>query len=255
MATWNAAYELAPAGSADPSTLDTIIQGVKEEVRLRAGNEHGTYANTSMGADGSQTKDWVHKRGSAVAYYQSNAPTVRPDGVTALDSTGSNDNGRVWISNGAQNYIKCWNGAWSNTSVQYATSTGTASTALKTPVITDQSSRGLSLKMRAISIGSWNMDTTAEVFRGFGSVPTIAKIVGLDAYIHSDDLGGGTRLIYPITQRATDPADKQASGYVYASSQSNGYLRLVRLTNGIFDHAYFNSTGFNRGWVTVWYYE
>ena len=110
MATWDANFEASPDGDDNPGQGDDKIREFKLEVRKRIGNEHGDYVNTAGGADGSQSADWVHKKGSARAYYQSDAPTLRPDGQTSI---GTNDAGRVWVSNGSDHLTKVWTGsAW-----------------------------------------------------------------------------------------------------------------------------------------------
>lgn len=62
------------------------IRDLRKGVNLRVEKEHVPFADGTVGGE--------HKQGSAKVYYQSAAPTLRPDGVTALDST---DYGRIWI--------------------------------------------------------------------------------------------------------------------------------------------------------------
>jgi len=66
-----------------------------------------------------QTKMGMHKEGSGISYYGASEPTLRPDGVTAIDSE---DTGRLWADSG-NNELKVWIGtAWQNYS---ATGVGT----------------------------------------------------------------------------------------------------------------------------------
>ena len=57
-------------------------------------NEHSTYSVKGGSSGGSVAGDFVHKEGSGRGYYASSAPTVRPDGATAL---GTSDDGRIWV--------------------------------------------------------------------------------------------------------------------------------------------------------------
>jgi len=70
---------------------DDEIRDLRVGTRLRIEKEHIAPAGSSAGGE--------HKAGSAVAYYQSSAPTTKPDGSTSLDS---DDNGRLWIDSDDQ---------------------------------------------------------------------------------------------------------------------------------------------------------
>ena len=96
--TWN---EAEPALT-DPRFLgQQEIRGLRTGVRLRTQREHETFAGSSVGGE--------HKPGSAKAYHQASAPTLRPDGTTALDS---NDAGRLW-RNTTTGVLSVWTGsAW-----------------------------------------------------------------------------------------------------------------------------------------------
>lgn len=75
-----------------PANADNLPDGAKEIRDLRKGlgirldKEHVTSAASSAGGE--------HKAGSAVAYYQSSAPTQRPDASTTLTAA---DNGRLFV--------------------------------------------------------------------------------------------------------------------------------------------------------------
>lgn len=99
MSTWNAAYMLLPLGSASPTGGDDAIRDVKSEVSQRMNQEHVWLNTASTGAT-------VHRAGSGMAYLQAAEPTLRPDGVTALDSS---DNGRLWIDSNDDNALYVWN--------------------------------------------------------------------------------------------------------------------------------------------------
>jgi hypothetical protein len=80
-----------------PADIDAVALGAQEIRDLRRGiatrinREHVTLAEASAGG-------W-HKAGSAKAYYQSAAPTQRPDAATALSA---DDNGRLFVDSDDQ---------------------------------------------------------------------------------------------------------------------------------------------------------
>lgn len=85
---WNTAYEAAPAGGDSPSGGDDSIRELKQATRERLAKEHKSDLSSGTAA----LEGW-HKQGSAISYYAATAPTTRPDGTTALDSS---DYGRLW---------------------------------------------------------------------------------------------------------------------------------------------------------------
>lgn len=93
LSTWNSAYELVPAQADAPSTLGTTGRATRVDIRERMENEHSSYTAKGGTSGGAVAKDFIHKKGSGRAYHSRTAPTVRPDGVTALDSE---DDGRLW---------------------------------------------------------------------------------------------------------------------------------------------------------------
>lgn len=77
------------------------ILSLRKAVRQRMSKEHDTLAASSAGGE--------HKAGSAKAYHQSTAPTLRPDGTTSLSA---DDAGRLWVDSDDDKLYK-WNGtAW-----------------------------------------------------------------------------------------------------------------------------------------------
>lgn len=93
MATWDdAGYNNEPRDTSSPKAGDDAIRSTRKEVYERAGNEHTNDGDSE--SDGGRLKDWNHKQGSAKVFYQSSAPTLRPNGSTSLDD---DDAGRLWI--------------------------------------------------------------------------------------------------------------------------------------------------------------
>ncbi len=104
MATWDATFENKPAGADAPSTLDNEQRNHRKAVEERMANEHDTYIADST--VGNKAKDWVHKEGSAVAYYESAEPTNQPNGETLA----ARDAGRLWVDSDTDE-IKSWDGS------------------------------------------------------------------------------------------------------------------------------------------------
>jgi len=107
MAVWNTSFEASPAGADDPSLGDDKFRELKQAVRERLIKEH-----TMNTGSGLLAEDGWHRMGSGMIYIGEAAPTTKPDGATALDSTY--DVGRLWlkVSTGQISY---WTGtAWAN---------------------------------------------------------------------------------------------------------------------------------------------
>lgn len=80
------------------------ILSLRKAVRKRISREHTTLGASGVGGE--------HKPGSAKVYAQSSPPTVRPDGITNLDSS---DTGRLWFNTTTKKLLQ-WNGtSWEET--------------------------------------------------------------------------------------------------------------------------------------------
>lgn len=107
---------------------------------------------------------------------------------------------------------------------------------------------GSSLKMKVLDIGDWNMDTTqtVDVSHGIGD----EQLIRMVEVIIRDDGGSFT---YPLNSKGVilGSYDTDVQGGVGRMTSTD--IRLVRITSGFFDDTDFNSTSYNRGWVTIWY--
>ena len=99
------------------------------------------------------------------------------------------------------------------------------------------------LKTKIIEIGDWNMDTGTGVSVTH-NVADRKKIREVTAIIRSDDDGTYRKLAHTGTSGTTSGA---------VTSIASTTIGLSRTTGGIYDDAAYNSTSFNRGWVTVTY--
>lgn len=81
--SWN---ESNPNDNSSAREGDDEIRDLRIGSRIRLEKEHEDFGNSSAGGE--------HLAGSAKAYYQATAPTLRPDGTTTLTAA---DNGRIYV--------------------------------------------------------------------------------------------------------------------------------------------------------------
>jgi len=211
-------------------------------------NEHGTYSNASSGADGTPGKDWVHKAGSAVAYYVTTTPTKRPDASTAFTTS---DTGRMWVN---------------STSRAVKALSGTAFA----PVSGHDQHRFLARKYLVTSIGGWNMGLGfqyCEMNRKlyYTNYPSLnlsqASIICVKVIVQSD--GGNGWWVFPIITPATAYTPPfyfvGTKGQLWAVKYST-YIN-VHMERGWVDstgglpafQSRFSNTAINRGWIVLEY--
>jgi len=91
-------------------------------------------------------------------------------------------------------------------------------------------------KTKVFEIGDWNMDLllSTSIVHGL----TAAKIISIGGYVRRDD----SAQYWPIAE------EDQLFGY-----WDTTYITLARKDSGRFDSVLFDSTSFNRGWVTIQY--
>jgi hypothetical protein len=94
------------------------------------------------------------------------------------------------------------------------------------------------LKTKALSIGDWNMDTTAS--RSVAHGLTAANIRSVDVWIIID---GGAQIYNLISGNGSAVAGRALWDATNVSMQ--------RVLSGFFDGAAFDATSFNRGWVVI----
>ncbi len=102
---------------------------------------------------------------------------------------------------------------------------------------------GITLNETIIEIGDWNMDSTGTLNVAHGL--TYTKIRGVHGVIKDD---AGTNY-YPLTTGYDIASSMDAS--IYAFDTTN--VKLTRKASGFFDSVNFDSTSYNRGWITIKY--
>ncbi len=105
---------------------------------------------------------------------------------------------------------------------------------------------GANLKVKVISIGDWNMDSSDSVSVAHGLSATEYKAIKKICVIVRDD---NNDVYYPLD------SINSAAGLMRGSATSIGatYITLTRTTSAGFDNTGFNATSFNRGFITVIY--
>jgi hypothetical protein len=100
------------------------------------------------------------------------------------------------------------------------------------------------LNCKVVEIGDWNMDATSEVYIPHGL--TLSKIRSASAMIRSDT-GGTQHMLTPGS------LNDERDGELLTINTVDVTLR--RKLSGGYDSAAFDSTSYNRGWITIWYVD
>ena len=198
--TWGAAFEAVPAGSSSPSQGDDAIRNLKGGIEERMKNEHTTY--TGDGTSGVAASDWLHKAGSAVAWYQSSEPTTYPNG-NSLDSSAA---GRLWVdSNSTTLYV--YNGS----SFDAIISQGLLSISIQGNLVAGTNVVGPLVIPRGITI--------TAVYVRVGTAPTGSGIrIGINKNGSSDILGTATYIqIDAAANSASETSDFDSSNKILAA--------------------------------------
>lgn len=103
---------------------------------------------------------------------------------------------------------------------------------------------GVKWKFIELEIGDWNMDTTGSITLAHSLSNTERKTIRQLSLIIRDDLDS-------TYYNTTDGTSATVNASIDSIDINN--LNLSRLASGIFDSTDFDSTGYNRGFVTFWY--
>jgi len=101
------------------------------------------------------------------------------------------------------------------------------------------------LRFKTIEIGDWDMDATTNVTVAHGL--TIANVRTAQLMIRSDSATVGV----PSGGGNTNEAAPETDVWIEALSTTD--VALSRRTGGVFDNVNYDSTSFNRGWITIGY--
>ncbi len=104
------------------------------------------------------------------------------------------------------------------------------------------------IRYETYEIGDWNMDATAVTYVVVG--PKVVNIASLEALIRADaDAASGFAVPITYAQTAAD----NPPGAVF-TDPGNDRIQLSRFASETFDSVNYDSTSYNRGWVTVGYF-
>jgi len=189
-------------------------------------NEHGTYSNANSGADGSPGKDWVHKAGSAAAYFVTTTPTKRPDASTAFTTS---DTGRFWV-NSTSRAVKVLSGTTFS------------------PVSSYEQYKYLYGKTLIVSIGAWDWGIYSQKDKNimFSTYPFLSgtTIKRVTTIVQSD--GGNGWFKSPVPS----PIFSSGGNFVAVNPYANRiYIQLNRPNNLVNNFR----TASNRGWMVIEY--
>jgi hypothetical protein len=102
------------------------------------------------------------------------------------------------------------------------------------------------LLVSSINIGDWNMDTTSSITVAHG-IGDYTKIIGVFAVIRND---ADTNL---VSLQKYNPTTGVSGGGFEEIDATN--ITLSRVASGFFDSSSYNSTSYNRGFLTIIYKE
>ena len=145
-------------------------------------------------------------------------------------------------TNAATSETNASNSASSATSSASAAATSETNAASSAAEAAD-SAASITLKSLVLEIGDWNMDTASFIWVAHGL--DSSKIRTLTVLIRQD--GGVLAFALPTY----NPAGTSVEIVSYNSTQ----VEISRATNGTFDNTNYDTTSFNRGWVTIQYIE
>lgn len=124
------------------------------------------------------------------------------------------------------------------------TRSATGSVSIECEYFSSAGNSVVNLKTKVVEIGDWDMDTTQfkTVLHGLSDHK---KVRTVNVFIN-EDIGS---LFHPLGLYV-DSTGLLGGGVDYLNSTG---VILRRVTGGLYDNANFNSTPFNRGWITITY--
>ena len=157
--------------------------------------------------------------------------SIKRDGSTALTAGDILADEIVTLIYDGTNFQLVNAGNIGNSSGNVPISNGTVNTNLN-------SEQHNGLKVKVIEIGDWDMD--AAIGKSVAHGLTLANIRSLSALIRSD-----TNLAYTILQMSDSDALGVRAGVTNVD--------LYRTLGGLYDNTNYDSTSYNRGWITIWH--
>jgi hypothetical protein len=104
-------------------------------------------------------------------------------------------------------------------------------------------SGGLGLAIKSVNIGDWDMDTDGSKNVAHG-LSDFKKIRGIDVIIRNDSDTA------PYHHLSNSPS---AAIELWINGIDNSNIGISRRASGNFDSTSYDSTSYNRGWITITY--
>lgn len=95
-----------------------------------------------------------------------------------------------------------------------------------------------------LELGDWDMDTTTNIDVAHGL--EYSDIIKAEVWVRNDADTARSAINSGVDATNTTP-----QGFVGDIDSTN--VNIVRLTTGKFDHADYNATSYNRGWLIITY--
>ena len=214
----------------DTTDVPSIAAGSQIEV---AGSLY-TFASTEAITGSLSTKQnyimLTTSSSSITASYTSDAPTWVPSKHGWYDS-----------STGVQRYI---GGSATDFGGKWVYETGQQNRSEKTNSIVEQKELN-NLKIKILEIGDWDIDATTTINVAHGLTKANIRTVMVTIRFDAD----GDRL--PLEWNGLNDPNSGKTGGRWSLDATN--VILYRFEDGVFNGAGFDSTSYNRGWITIWY--
>lgn len=120
-----------------------------------------------------------------------------------------------------------------------------AKNVMDSPTLIHNVTTAVRLATKIVEIGDWNMDSTNSVQVVHG-LSDITKIRSIEVIIKNDSSLNVFKL-----ETADRLTGLSTGGYIDQVTSTEIYMN--RVNGGLFDSTDFNSTSYNRGWITILY--
>jgi hypothetical protein len=273
--TWDAAYEAIPADANNVSEGAAKMRQVKVDARERLAKDHyldiagtdadhgehvkvtlreqaadpGTVANKGFlytkDAGGVTELYYMDSGGTVTKITASGAVFVATDKILVGDDNVTVSDGLVQLVINGTEQVRLTDGVLAPTTANDVDLGSSAkefkNLYLEGNITIDDIGQGkdvtAAIHRKILTIGDWNMDSTAAVYIAHGL--TQSKIRAFYGQIFDDSSGG-----WPLTTSAH---------LICFTGATN--ITLTRVTSGDFDSVNFDSTGFNRGYIIIDYVD
>lgn len=236
---------LGSAASAGSRAIQAVSSSGNTNITLSSEGNGSVILDTSgvtISKSGFTRTIFINPDSTLISYINSARTGLTAKSSLRVVAAGGFTSGTANIAAGDDLYLLGGDGA--------AASNGNAGNVIIRPgTLTGSGTRGYvevdGLITKFVNIGDWDMDAddTKAVAHG---VSDHRKIRTVEVMVRDDSDNGPYNLALGFS-----PSSMTPNGGVTSVDATN--INLQRLISGVFDSASFNSTGFNRGWLTIRY--